>query len=118
MSAGRKERTSQMFVPATISDPPTTAQHRIASWEFFISSASSIVASFRCARPRRRPSPIVNTSTTPVSTPVISEGSAASRSPFCNTEIANSPSTVPQIVPRPPNTLVPPSTTAVIAASS
>jgi len=38
----------------------------------------------------------------------ISEGSAASRSPFCNTEIANSPSTVPHTVPRPPNTLVPP----------
>src|ERR1035437_7438191 len=35
-SAGRKERTSQTLVPATISDPPTTAQHRIASWEFFI----------------------------------------------------------------------------------
>src|ERR1035437_1616492 len=35
-SAGRNERTNQMFVPATISDPPTTAQHRIASWEFFI----------------------------------------------------------------------------------
>ncbi len=118
ISAGRRERTSQIFVPATISDPPSTAQHRIASWEFFMESASSIVASRDCARPRRRPSPIVNTNTTPVSTPVISEGSAARRSPFCSTEIANSPRTVPQIVPRPPNTEVPPSTTAVMAASS
>ena len=65
-----------------------------------------------------RPSAIENISTAPVRTPVISDGSAASRSPFCNTEIENSPSSVPQTVPRPPNTDVPPSTTAVMAASS
>ena len=118
VSAGRSPRTSQMLVPATISDPPSTAQHRIASWEFFMESASSIVTWLDCVRPRRRPSPIVNINTTPVSTPVNSLGRAARRSPFCNTEIANSPSTVPHTVPRPPNTLVPPSTTAVMAASS
>ena len=52
----------------------------------------------------------------PVNTPVSSEGSAARCRPFCKTEIENSPSSVPQSVPRPPNTEVPPNTTAVMAS--
>ena len=61
---------------------------------------------------------IVARSSVPVSTPASSDGSAASWSPLRRMEMANRPSSVPQSVPRPPNTDVPPSTTAVIASSS
>ena len=61
---------------------------------------------------------MVTSSSTPVSTPASSDGSAARRSPFRRMASANRPSTVPPSVPRPPNTDVPPSTTAVIASSS
>ena len=56
--------------------------------------------------------------TAPVRTPAISEGSAARRNPFCKIEMEKRPKSVPHIVPRPPNTDVPPKTTAVMAASS
>jgi hypothetical protein len=61
---------------------------------------------------------MVASSSVPVSTPASSDGSAASCSPLRSTAMANSPSAVPHRVPRPPNTDVPPSTTAVIASSS
>ena len=70
------------------------------------------------ARSRSRSSAIVARSSPPVSTPASSDGSAASCRPLRSTEMAKSPSSVPQSVPRPPKTDVPPSTTAVMASSS
>ena len=51
---------------------------------------------------------MVAMSTVPVRTPVISDGSAARRNPFCKIEMENRPKSVPQMVPRPPKTDVPP----------
>jgi hypothetical protein len=49
---------------------------------------------------------------------ICSEGSAARCSPFCNTERAKRPTSVPQRLPHPPKMDVPPRTTAVIASNS
>ena len=116
------ECTSQTLVPATMSAPASTAAHRIATWLFFtrlpVSKAWPSSSSVTSERRRKRSILMVATSNTPVSTPVNSEGSAARCKPFWRTDKANSPNIAPQIVPRPPNTDVPPSTTAVIASSS
>ncbi len=56
---------------------------------------------------------MIATSSTPVKTPVSSEGSAARCKPFCKMVRKNRPSSVPHSVPRPPKTEVPPKTTAV-----
>ena len=115
--AGASECTSQALVPATISDPARITAQRMASCEFLMGGVSSRLVDSG-GDVRRRPSAIDSTSTTPVSTPVSSDGSAASRRPFCSTEMENRPSIVPQTVPLPPKTEVPPRTTAVMAASS
>ena len=56
----------------------------------------------RHIRVRARSMAMVTSSNVPVSTPVSSDGSAASCSPFRSTDKANRPSSVPQSVPRPP----------------
>ena len=69
--------------------------------------------------PRRiRSSAIVPTSNTPIKHAGQFRWKRRQRRPFFSTASAHSPISVPPIVPRPPNTDVPPRTTAVTASSS
>jgi Holliday junction DNA helicase RuvA len=115
------ERINQTFVPATSREPSRTVPHRTASCEFLtiVSSPSSTSApATRRAVRVLVSSAIVTMSSVPTRTPASSDGSAARCSPFCSTAIAERPPSVRHTFPRPPNTEVPPSTTAVIASSS
>ena len=89
-----------------------------ATWLFLTSSASVADTAAARAPILTRSMPIVTSSRVPVITPASSDGNAASCRPLRSTLSARSPNSVPQSVPRPPNTDVPPSTTAVMASSS
>ena len=116
----RRERTSHTLVPATISEPRDRRAHSTQpdcsspSMLLLRSIASTRGAhARRCDRSRswRAAARRSGRRSAPTAAP---PGAARSAAPTS----ANSPSSVPQIVPRPPNTDVPPSTTAVIASSS
>jgi hypothetical protein len=115
--AGASECTSHALVPATMSEPATIVAHRTATWLFFTSSSAYSAETTRL-RVCSRSIAMVATSSIPVSTPASSEGSAARWRPSRSTDSEKRPSSVPPSVPRPPNTDVPPRTTAVMASSS
>ncbi len=124
-AAGITERMSHTFVLATMSAAAMIAAQTTATWLFFTSKSPWVRPGASAPRLRARAPRLEYTSIAivarrriPVSTPASSDGNAASRSPLRRTENEKRPRSVPQSVPRPPNTEVPPSTTAVIASSS
>ena len=112
--------TKTMLLTALIRAAARMVAQMSATCEFFTVITSKDDCASRETRPGvgLRSSPMATSKSIPVKTPASSEGRSARRRPFCRTAMAKSPSKVPGTLPRPPKIDVPPSTTAVIAASS
>ena len=88
------ERTSQTFVPATISEPARIARAQDGDLSVLHVKLLRLVRGTARRAPRAHVSgrcAIVASSSAPVSTPVSSDGSAARCSPFCSTARAKQP---------------------------